>query len=376
VWYSIARGDYMKKEEFQKKLIEMYNNNVKEEVIAELYNSELKKQASISSIKRTIRKWRKQYAIIGVRNEIEQHSPEMIAHNLKGLTVQRDSHGNIVQYWTKTKPEENERYNQILEAIKEIKPYKLEQNTNIQTTKEETLLEIPLFDMHFGINTYKDYKGVLEDISDLIRLKQRKKIIFVIGQDLFHNNDLKGNTSNGTPIEKVDMKKAINDAYNFYFELVNIAYDYADEVEIIYSKGNHDESAAFIFLQMFAKMFSEDIKFDLSLDDKKVRTFGKVFIGWSHSDKGKKNVNRNIRDIRGVFAELFKMKWAKTDVRELHFGHLHHEKPGDGLGFMVRVLSTAAKTDQWHLENDYVGSHKRFMLFEYSAKKLKTIHYI
>jgi len=40
------------------------------------------------------------------------------------------------------------------------------------------------------------------------------------------------------------------------------------------------------------------------------------------------------------------------------------------------VLSTAAKVDQWHLENDYVGSHKRFMLFEYSTKKLKTIHYI
>jgi len=354
----------------------MYVNKEPHSEIARIYSEIMGRESTERNVIRRIQKWKAKM----LADEELKENITLTDHRLHNATVQYsfDEQGNAIpiQAWGKTKPEAMDRYNQILEAIKEIKPYKLERTIANDTKKEDTLLEIPLFDMHFGINTYKDYRGVLEDITNLIRLKQRKKIIFVIGQDLLHNNDLKGNTSNGTLIEKVDMKKAINDAYNFYFELINVAYDYADDVEVIYSKGNHDESAAFIFLQMFAKMFSEDIKFDLSLDDKKVRTFGKIFIGWSHSDKGKKNVNRNIRDIRGVFAELFKMKWAKTEVRELHFGHLHHEKPGDGLGFMVRVLSTAAKVDQWHLENDYIGSHKRFMLFEYSTKKLKTIHYI
>ena len=42
-------------------------------------------------------------------------------------------------------------------------------------------------------------------------------------------------------------------------------------------------------------------------------------------------------------------------MREIHAGHLHHEKEEDCYGVMCRRLSTSNKTDKWHLDNGYVG---------------------
>ena len=65
-----------------------------------------------------------------------------------------------------------------------------------------------------------------------------------------------------------------------------------------------------------------------------------------------------------------------ANIREVHAGHLHHEAEADIYGVMVRRLSSGGIVDDWTNRQDFVGSHRRFMLFEWDLERLRSIHYI
>src|SRR5690625_2518086 len=111
------------------------------------------------------------------------------------------------------------------------------------------LLEIPLYDLHMGINTYDDYKDRLAEIVDSIESKEWDTIFVPVGQDLLHNNGFSGKTSSGTDIEKVDMTKAWDDAFKLYCELLDVAQNNAKSVYAPYSLANHDDSMSWAFVK-------------------------------------------------------------------------------------------------------------------------------
>lgn len=237
-----------------------------------------------------------------------------------------------------------------------------------KTEKYSKLLEVSLYDMHFGISSLEYYKEHLEEIMLKIQSRPWKKVLFVIGQDLLHNNDLRGNTANGTPIEKVDMEKAFDEALQFYETLISEAIEIAKEVECIYVKGNHDESSAYGVFRVLKAIFPQ-VKFDSSLKQRKGFTWEKVFIGLTHGDKG---ANRMMENFLSEFGKLI----AQAEVKEIHSGHLHTEITKDKFGIVQRTLATANKTDDWHDEQGFIGANKRFQLFEYSPASLDAIYYI
>jgi hypothetical protein len=154
----------------------------------------------------------------------------------------------------------------------------------------------------------------------------------------------------------------------FYQLLIGLAMTNSNNVKIMYSKGNHDESMSWAFVQLLKVLYPDAI-FDDSFIERKVHTFGDNFIGITHGDKARKNLHN-------IFPIEFPMEWAKATNREIHIGHLHVEDGKDHFGMMVRTLATRNKTDQWHKNNGFVGAHKRFMLFEFSEKELESIHYV
>ncbi|WP_226035624.1 hypothetical protein [Aquibacillus saliphilus] len=230
------------------------------------------------------------------------------------------------------------------------------------------LLEIPLYDLHFGVNTYEYYKPVLEEISQKIKSKKWDRIFFIIGQDLLHNNGFSGQTSSGTPIEQVDMDQAWEDAWRFYCELLKLAQDNANQVDGSYSIANHDDSMAWAFVKCLEVKFP-DISFDTNKKVRKSYVWNGVFIGYTHGHKGANRLHEN-------FLSDFGKQMALADIVEIHSGHLHTEKAKDKFGVLVRTLSTKGQTDGWHEDNGFVGANKRFQLFEYSPVSLKSIYYI
>lgn len=254
----------------------------------------------------------------------------------------------------------------LLDEINKVPPVYVKHE--YQDLKDKRLLELPFFDSHFGISDYDYYKTTQDETMNKIQSRIWEEILFIIGQDMFHNDNFRGETSNRTPIEQVDIPSAWRDAMKFYYPLIETALKNSNKVKIIYSKGNHDESLSWAFVQLLKQRFPET-HVDDEFIERKAHTFGNIFIGITHGDKARKNLHN-------LFQVDYPMEWAKAKTREIHSGHLHTEDCKDWFGMMVRTLATRNKTDKWHRDNGFVGNHKRFMLFEYNEDELKSIHYV
>lgn len=289
-----------------------------------------------------------------------------VAH---GATVQVSSTGKIVQAWIKQNASEVDP-EEFLSAIREeVKPY---QHKPKQLAHSSHMLEIPLFDMHWGVAFMDHYESVLDEILDLIWSREWDRIVIPFGQDFFHNDSIvNGITTKGTQIEKVDMERAVKEGQQFMYAIIDLAIAHANDVKVIYSAGNHDRSISWMFVQVLRERYGNDIVDD-TLEYRKVVTYGKNAIMVTHGNS-KRATPRNLAHI---FPIAFPEEFANTDVREVHAGHLHAESDSDIYGIMVRRLSSGAKVDDWSDKEDLIGVHKRFMLFDWGLNKLKSIHYI
>lgn len=284
-------------------------------------------------------------------------------------TVQVSGTGEIVQAWIKQSANGFDQEDFIEALSGKVESYVW---APTRVSDGSDMLEISLFDMHWGV-AFMDYYGrVLDEVLDLISSKHWEKIIIPFGQDFFHNDSIvNGQTTKGTQIEKVDMVRAVKDGQQFMYAIIDAAIDHAKEVKVIYSPGNHDRSISWMFMQTLLERYGDSI-IDDSLEFRKVITYGKNAVMVTHGDS-KRATSRNLAHI---FPVAFPGEFAGADVREVHSGHLHHEAEADVYGVMVRRLSSGNQADEWSDKEDFIGAHKRFMLFVWSLDKLKAIYYI
>lgn len=281
-----------------------------------------------------------------------------------GATVQVNAQGEIVQAWIKQAVDDGQ-WDRLLEVIHEnTEPIEIQPREG----KGDGMLEIPLVDMHFPLS---DHRGSIEQILSIINQHKWEEINLVVGQDMFHNDDMRGRTASGRAIEKVDIPLAWNMAKEAWYSIAKQSLLNSDKVNLIYSVGNHDESLAWAFVQLMKDHFPQ-IRVDDRLKQRKCISWRKCFIGLTHGHYAK-STNQ---DLRGQFTIEYPMEFAEACVREIHAGHLHTEKEGDLYGVMVRRLSRNGETDQWSEDEGYVGSIKRFMVFEWAPGQLKAIYYV
>lgn len=289
-----------------------------------------------------------------------------VAHD---ATVQVSKTGEIIQAWIKQKasyfePEE------FIAAIKaNVEPFEYVPENHCNVTR---MLEIPLFDMHWGVAFMDHYKPVLSELLALLNGRTWDKVVIPFGQDFFHNDSIiNGQTTKGTPIEKVDMTRAVKEAKVFIYALIDTAIHRSNEVKVIYTPGNHDRSTAWMFMQVLLERYGADIVDD-SLEYRKVITYGKNSIMVTHGD----SKQATAKNLAHIFPIAFPEEFANADIREVHSGHLHHEAEADIYGVMVRRLCSGGKVDDWSNKEDFIGTHRRFMIFEWDQRKLASIHYI
>lgn len=338
----------------------------------EIYNyyiSVMGKTQNLKSFKITLRRWCERIKLdqkFITDQEILHNVNLGLGYNMGKATVQYNAVTKEVErVWARIN-ENTSSVNQLVEVINGIKPIVIE--VEPVEVKEKRLLEIPLFDSHFGVSDYEYYKSTQAKIMDKLLSRKWEEVLFILGQDLLHTDNFRGQTANGTNIGEIDLVKAWNDAHKFYGPLIEQALKQANKVKIIYSIGNHCESMSWAFVQMIKALYPQ-IEYDDSMEERKIHTFGECFIGVCHGDKSRKQLHN-------IFPVEFPLEWSKAKIRELHFGHYHVEDAKDVFGMMVRTLATRNKTDKWHKIHGYIGAHKRFQLFEYSLDALESIHYV
>lgn len=334
-----------------------------------IYNEYFKHQfespQSFESFRRSLLKWQTKV----FPDEVTLENGTYEGFTAHGATVQVSGKGEIVQAWIKQTATELDP-EAFIAAIREtVEPYEYQPEPHPDSSD---MLEIPLFDMHWGIAFMDYYQELLNEVLTIIRSYNRKKIVVVFGQDFFHNDSIINNqTTKGTIVEKVDMIRAVKEGQQFIYAIIDAAIEHADEVSVIYSAGNHDKSISWMFMQVLLERYGPDIVDD-SLLERKVLTYGLNSIMLTHGDSKRATV----KNLAHIFPIAFPSEFAQASIREIHAGHLHDESDSDVFGVMVRRLSSGGKTDAWTDREDFVGSHKRFMLFDWSLTKLKDIHYV
>lgn len=344
---------------FKAKCVQESRNLTSKEIYDTIFVPTYGEAMSLRSFRRRLLEWKK----LKFADETTLFAgtyPGFAAHN---ATVQVDASGEVRQAWIKQHPDIDWR---------QIKDFLTEniQKSDIQasTLSGETMLEIPLFDMHFGVATFDTYKDELAELLGLVESKQYAEINILIGQDLLHANDMRGHTARGTQLEEIDFVKAWTDAWNFLSTVIDHALGHTPHVNLYYSKGNHDECPAWCLFEALQAGYPQ-CKCDDSLAPRKCIFWKGCFIGFGHCQYTSKNslLFQN-------FVLDFPKEFAEAKVREIHSGHLHRESIDEGI--MVRRLPSSVPDNKWASENGYVGAHKRFQIFEWAENRLKSIYYI
>lgn len=288
------------------------------------------------------------------------------AHN---ATVQVSKTGEIVQAWIKQRANDIDP-EEFLAALKgSVEPYDYQCKIDLGADR---MLEIPLFDMHWGIAFMDYYEKALNDILDLITSRHWDKIVIPFGQDFFHNDSIvNGQTTKGTVVDKVDMTRAVKEGRQFIMAIIDTALENSNDVRVFYSAGNHDRSVSWMFMQVLLERYGHEVVDD-SMEYRKVFTYGKNSVMVTHGD----SKQATAKNLAHIFPISYPEEFAQATTREVHSGHLHHESEADIYGVMVRRLSSGAAVDDWSNRQDFIGTHRRFMVFEWDRESLRSIHYI
>lgn len=332
----------------------------------QVYMQYYSKQSDVSyqGFRSMLVKWKRKALADDKLLEVANLSYNFKAH---AATVQINSEGEIVQSWIKSNASDNLYMELIDEVKRNTPPIKIDCNKSLDS---ENMLEIPLFDMHLGVANLKHYKDTMQEILGLVSKQVYKEINIIVGQDMIHNDNFNGTTTKGTVIERINVVAAWNDAKIFWYNIIDKAITQANKVNVIYSKGNHDKTVTWAFMQMLKERYGDIV--EDSLLERKAITYGNNFIGITHGEFKKNKAS----DLRSQFSVRFPMEFAHSKVKEIHTGHLHHEQGKDDYGVMCRRLSTGGKEDEWSDSEGYIGAIKRFMIFEWTTDKLKAIYYV
>lgn len=348
--------------EVKRKCVEMKREGKTSTEIYRDYFSTVHEGMSYPTFKAKLKHWAKQ-AFADPETLKSGTYPGFVAH---GATVQVNGKGEIVQVWVKEHTDDNQMA-QLLETIGKNTTPVLIERTEVADTEPE-MLEIPLFDQHFPQN---DHINTFIELSKIVESRSWDEIDVIIGQDMLHNDDMRGRTASGTPIEKVDIVKGWELARIFYTSLLKCCLEHTNRLKITYSKGNHDESLTWAFIQMLKAMFPQ-AEFDDSLRQRKCIFWNGCFIGITHGAYKKSSME----DMRGQFTIQFPVEFASAKVREIHAGHLHREEERDIYGVMLRRLSRKGVEDEWTDDEGFVGANKRFMVFRWKPGRLAAIEYV
>lgn len=335
------------------------------EIYEKCYTPQVDTPCSFSAFRSMLHRWLKQTFPDTTTLECGTYEG-FTAHN---ATVQVSKTGEIIQAWIKQKANDFDPED-FLNALRgEVEPYVYEP---LHDANASRMLEIPLFDMHWGVSFLDHYECVLNDILALIDSRHWDRIVIPVGQDFFHNDSIVNpTTTKGTVVDKVDMTRAVKEGRQFITAIIDTALKNANSVKVFYSAGNHDRSISWMFMQVLLERYGRDVVDD-SMEYRKVFTYGKNSVMVTHGD----SKQATAKNLAHIFPISYPEEFAQAKTREVHSGHLHHESEADIYGVMVRRLSSGAAVDDWSNRQDFIGTHRRFMVFEWDLDSLRSIHYI
>lgn len=278
----------------------------------------------------------------------------------------------------------NEIRNDFIESLKGASAppkHVLYRNNMVRmVSKDRCLLEVAVFDAHFGKLCWKEESGedydldisisdYLDAVRGLLVMAQHynvQRILFPIGNDML-NIDNKGKTTTaGTP---QDVDSRFPKIFRTVWETLTYVIDELllpiAPVDIVVVPGNHDTESSFALGEVLQAYYrqTKTVTVNNNASSRKYYSFGKNLIGFAHGDKAKADA------LPLLMASERPDLWAASKHREIHIGHWHKHAVNEYNGTVVRTVKALSATDAWHSENGYVGNARGAEAFVFDAEK-------
>lgn len=190
-----------------------------------------------------------------------------------------------------------------------------------------------------------------------------EQIIFPIGNDLFHANDMTGRTKRGTAIQYLcSPEEAYAKICKVTIDCIIKLAQTGAKVVIPFVKGNHDEDNITILGFWLRELFADNkqIGFLPGRMQRNYIKYGQNLFGFAHGDKEKSKIN----DLPLLMAQEVPRLWADTKYRKFLCGDLHHEfeykflSSKDKPGVQIAFLRSVGGSDKWHVDHGWTGIPK------------------
>lgn len=287
---------------------------------------------------------------------------DLISSQYKVYEQHSTEDGTIPQYsiTVKTRPKSNVSISELSGIInRNVKQKRLKRTES--TLKR--MLVVPLYDLHFGINSYDNMKTFADKIIAAIIGGCYEKIVIELGGDLLHSDYLKSTkTVKGTQLDHVDMINAWEDAADFVKSIIEPAIKNSSIAELRAIGGNHDFDLQWAFVEMIKARYPQLNVLNPG-SYRQVFTYGKVGIMMAHGDTAKAKLSQ-------LFANEYPSEWSNSMWREVHWGHFHTEVVKDEGGAIQRQFGTPKPSDGYEVKNGYTMGAKTLKLLEYTPSGL------
>ena len=287
---------------------------------------------------------------------------------------------------------QKELLSKISRFVDQYSPYyptKKTKNTNCSH-----LLVINPADIHIGkyanpVETGSQYDvetacmRVLEGLEGLIAKAEGfdiEKILFCIGNDVLHIDNVYSTTTKGT-YQDTDGKwwEHFEVALALYVRCVEILREIAP-VDVIHCMSNHDYQSGFHLAHALKSWFRKDkrITFDVGVAHRKYYQYGTNLIGLEHGDGAKMD------NLPLLMAQEKPDMWSSTKYRYWYLHHLHHKvkhkwrDAKDFIGVTVEYMRSPSGTDSWHNRKGFTGVLKAvegFIHERNSGQVARLVHY-
>ena len=207
-----------------------------------------------------------------------------------------------------------------------------------------------------------------------------EKVLFCIGNDILHIDNVYNQTTSGTP-QDVDGKwwEHFEIALMLYVKCIEMLRQVAP-VDVLHSMSNHDYQSGFHLAHALKSWFrkADDINFDISVAHRKYYKYGKNLIGLEHGDGAK------IDKLPLLMAQEQPLLWSETKYRYFYLHHIHHKvkhkwlDAKDFIGVTVEYLRSPSGTDSWHSRKGFTGVPKAvegFLHEKNSGQVARITHY-
>lgn len=287
---------------------------------------------------------------------------DLISSQYKVYEQHSTEDGTVPQYsiTVKVRPKTDISISELTRMINhDVKQKRLKRTSSAL----KRMLVVPLYDLHFGINSFENMEPYLDEILTIINSHPFEKIVIEVGGDTLHSDFLKKTqTVKNTQLDHVDMIKAWEDAAEFVKGIIEPAIENSETTELYAIGGNHDFDLHWAFIEMIKARYPQLSVFNPG-SYRQVFTYGQVAIMMAHGDTAKAKLSQ-------LFANEYPAEWSNSTWRETHWGHFHTETVKDDGGTIQRQFGTPKPSDGYEIKNGYTMNQHVLKALEYDENGL------